>query len=43
MNVKFAMNLSERAYILEKGSICNEGSVADLRRKEEVMPAYLAV
>ena len=37
------MNLSERAYILEKGSICYEGRVAELRQNEEVMPAYLAV
>jgi len=43
MNVKFAMNLSERAYILEKGKICYEGSVADLRGNEETMHAYLAV
>jgi branched-chain amino acid transport system ATP-binding protein len=43
MNVKFAMKFSERAYILEKGSMCYEGSVADLRQNEEVMHAYLAV
>jgi branched-chain amino acid transport system ATP-binding protein len=43
MNVKFAMKFSERAYILEKGSICYEGSVADLRQNEEIMHAYLAV
>ncbi len=43
MNVKFAMNFSERAYILEKGSICYEGKVAELRQNEEVMHAYLAV
>jgi branched-chain amino acid transport system ATP-binding protein len=43
MNVKFAMKFSERAYILEKGLICYEGSVANLRQNEEVMHAYLAV
>jgi len=43
MNVKFAMKFSERAYILEKGSICYEGSVTDLGQNEEVMHAYLAV
>jgi branched-chain amino acid transport system ATP-binding protein len=43
MNVKFAMKFSERAYILEKGAICYEGSVANLRQNEEVMHAYLAV
>jgi branched-chain amino acid transport system ATP-binding protein len=43
MNVAFALKFSERAYILEKGSMCYEGSVADLRKNEEVMHAYLAV
>ena len=43
MNVKFAMNLSERAYILEKGSISYEGGIADLRQNEELINAYLAV
>ena len=43
MNVKFAMKFSERAYILEKGLLCYEGSVADLRQNEEVMHTYLAV
>ncbi len=43
MNVKFAMKFSARAYIMEKGSICYEGSVTELSENEEVMHAYLAV
>ena len=43
MNVKFAMKFSDRAYIMEKGAICYEGSVADLRQNEEIMHTYLAV
>jgi branched-chain amino acid transport system ATP-binding protein len=43
MNVKFAMSFSERAYILEKGLICYEGTVANLRTNEELIHTYLAV
>ncbi len=43
MNVTFAMKFSGRAYILEKGAICYEGSVTDLRQNDGVMHAYLAV
>jgi len=43
MNVKFAMKFSDRAYIMEKGAICYEGSVADLGQNEEIMHTYLAV
>lgn len=37
------MKFSERPYILEKGSICYKGSVADLRQKALIMHTYLAV
>jgi branched-chain amino acid transport system ATP-binding protein len=43
MNVTFAMKFSDRAYILEKGAICYDGSVAELRQNDGVMHAYLAV
>ena len=40
-NVKFALGLSDRAYIIEKGVIKYEGSMKDLAADEEVKHKYL--
>lgn len=42
-NLHFAMLVSDRAYIIEKGRIRYEGSMTDLERNEEIRNAYLTV
>jgi len=42
-NVKFAIAVSDRAYVLEKGEIRYEGSINDLQENEEVSKKYLMV
>jgi branched-chain amino acid transport system ATP-binding protein len=42
-NLKFAREVADRAYILEKGAIAYEGAMAELWRDEEVVKKYLAV
>ncbi len=42
-NVKFAIEVSDRAYVLEKGKIRYEGSIDDLQEDEEVKKKYLMV
>jgi len=42
-NVDFALDLSERAYIIEKGANAWEGTVAELRDQEDLMEEYLSV
>lgn len=42
-NSLFALMLSDRAYILEKGHICWEGHSVELREKPEIMKQYLGV
>jgi branched-chain amino acid transport system ATP-binding protein len=42
-NMHFAELVSDRAYVLEKGQIRYEGSMADLSSNEEVRRAYLSV
>jgi branched-chain amino acid transport system ATP-binding protein len=42
-NVGLALALSDRAYIMEKGTIRYEGSVEELRANEEVKRRYLMV
>ena len=42
-NVKFAREVADRAYILEKGAIAYAGAMADLWRDEAVVKKYLAV
>jgi len=42
-NLHFALEVGDRAYIIEKGRIRFEGSVADLRVNEDVRTQYLAV
>ncbi len=42
-NVRFALRVSERAYIIDSGRIPYEGSVKALRGEPEIMRRYLAV
>ena len=42
-NMHFAELVSDRAYVLEKGQIRYEGSMADLSSNDEVRRAYLSV
>lgn len=42
-NLHFALEVGDRAYIIEKGRIRFEGSVAELKGNEEVRAQYLAV
>jgi branched-chain amino acid transport system ATP-binding protein len=42
-NTRFSLDLSDRLYILEKGSVKYEGTVQDFRKDEEIGRAYLAV
>jgi branched-chain amino acid transport system ATP-binding protein len=42
-NVEFALNLSERAYIIEKGANAWEGSIDELRAREDLLEEYLSV
>jgi branched-chain amino acid transport system ATP-binding protein len=42
-NSEFALRLSTRAYILEKGNICWSGNTDELRNKPEIIKQYLGV
>jgi len=42
-NVRFAIELSDRAYVIEKGVIRYHGLIDELRANEEVKRQYLAV
>jgi branched-chain amino acid transport system ATP-binding protein len=42
-NVRFALRVSDRAYIIDSGRIPYEGSVEALRAEPEIMKRYLAV
>ena len=42
-NIKFAMDISDRAYIIETGRIRYEGSITDLAKQEQVKQKYLMV
>ncbi|BAE50279.1 ABC transporter ATP-binding protein [Paramagnetospirillum magneticum] len=42
-NLHFAKMISDRAYIIEKGRICFDGTMAELSADEEVRNTYLAV
>jgi branched-chain amino acid transport system ATP-binding protein len=42
-NVEFALNIAERAFIIDRGSNIWDGSVADLRDREDLLDEYLAV
>ena len=42
-NVRSALNLSDRGYIIDNGQICYQGSIEELRENEEVRKKYLLV
>jgi len=42
-NAVFALDVSDRAYVIDKGTIVYDGSVADLRGNHDLMSAYLGV
>ena len=42
-NVRFAMEVSDRAYVIDKGVIRHHGSVEELRANEEIRKRYLMV
>ncbi len=42
-NALFALDISDRAYVIDKGRIVYHGSVEDLRTKNELMRDYLGV
>jgi branched-chain amino acid transport system ATP-binding protein len=42
-NVKFSLKIATKVYIIDKGMICYQGSVDDLKANEEVKKKYLAV
>ena len=42
-NSSFALRVSDRAYILEKGHVLWQGSTTELRSKPEIMKTYLGV
>ncbi len=42
-NSRFAIELSDRGYIIEKGKIYFEGNIEDLKKNREVKERYLAV
>jgi branched-chain amino acid transport system ATP-binding protein len=42
-NVGLAMSLSDRAYIMEKGTICYQGTISDLKANEDIRNKCLMV
>lgn len=42
-NVDFALDLSERAYIIEKGANAWDGTVDEIRRRDDLQDRYLSV
>ncbi|MFW5958666.1 MAG: ABC transporter ATP-binding protein [Natronomonas sp.] len=42
-NVEFALNLSERAYIIESGENAWDGTIDDLREREDLLEKYLSI
>jgi len=42
-NVDFALDLSERAYIIEKGANAWEGSVDELQERDDLLDQYLSI
>ena len=42
-NSRFAIELSDRGYIIEKGKIYFEGNIEDLKKNREIKERYLAV
>lgn len=42
-NVSFALDLAERAYLIEKGANVWEGEIEELRQREDLLEEYLSV
>jgi branched-chain amino acid transport system ATP-binding protein len=42
-NVKFSLELADRAYIIERGEICYQGTIEQLRNDAEMRQRYLMV
>jgi branched-chain amino acid transport system ATP-binding protein len=42
-NTRFSLDLSDRLYILEKGTVKYEGTVQDFKKDEKIGRTYLAV
>jgi branched-chain amino acid transport system ATP-binding protein len=42
-NVRFALRVADRAYVIDSGHIRYEGTVAELRERPDIMKRYLAV
>jgi len=42
-NVRFALRVADRAYVIDSGHIRYEGTVAQLRERPDIMKRYLAV
>jgi len=42
-NVRFAIEVSDRAYVIDKGVIRHQGTVVELRANEEILKGYLMV
>jgi branched-chain amino acid transport system ATP-binding protein len=42
-NAKFAIALSDRAYVLEKGQVRFSGTIEDLQGNDEIRQQYLAL
>jgi branched-chain amino acid transport system ATP-binding protein len=42
-NVEFALDLSERAYIIEKGTNAWEGTIDELEKRDDLLDEYLSV
>lgn len=42
-NMRFAMNLAQRGYIIDKGRIYHQGTMEELKEDKEIIGKYLAV
>jgi branched-chain amino acid transport system ATP-binding protein len=42
-NARFSVDLSDRVYILEKGEVRYQGTVAEFRKDEKIYKTYLAL
>jgi len=42
-NMRFAMNITQRGYIIDKGRIHHQGTVEELKEDKEIIGKYLAV
>lgn len=42
-NVNFAFDLATRGYVIDTGSIVYEGSIEEIRERDDLLEKYLAV